>query len=139
LILVILGASIVLLVPSSPRITATFEIVPVNGYSAKLKVDYSTYDKVSIGAAWGSTRNTPVLTLVSGSQGVFLVHVTVTYGLEVIASTPTPFSNLGTGLYQVTVTFFPRQETAGVPYAFTISLFRNTSTLDSITFSVFPA
>jgi hypothetical protein len=104
----------------------------------KLKLDYSSYEKVSIGIALGSTRDTPILTLISASQGVFAVSVVVSYGGVVIGSTPTPFSNLGNGLYQVTVTFFPKQESAGVPYSFTMLLSQNGSTLDHILFDVFP-
>jgi hypothetical protein len=138
LIIVILGASIVLLLPSSPRISVTFEVLPVDTYSAKLKLDYANYEKVSLGIALGSARGTPVLTL-TAVQGTFALNIVVTYSGEVIASNPTPYTGIGNGLYQTTVTFLPRQEPAGVPYSFTISLLRDSTTVDHISFDILPS
>lgn len=137
-IVVLIGVTLTVNMPVSPRITVTLAIErPQSWAPPKISFISSAYDRIPIGAALAAQRDTPILALVSGVSGTYVLTIEITYRQQKTASAG--FPNIGTGTYQISVFHFPRaEENKDIPYVAKIALFEGTQRLQDLTVNIYP-
>ena len=144
IILVLLVAVVtVTSVPISPSISVSFSVKTVaptyysNPSTVQLSLLSVSYQKVSFATYYSSQRDTLLLTGSVAQSGSYTLTANVTYGGNAVSS-PTPFSSIGDGVYQLKVTYFPRAEQANVPYVFGLEVSAN-GIMYPLTIDVYPS
>jgi len=134
LIILILGTGFLLMAPLSPRITVT---VAIERPMPKLSILLGNYEKIPVGTALAATRDTPLLTVLSGTVGHYTLDFHVNYRETKLSNAS--FSALGEGTYQIKVTYLRTpDETKGTPYVVMLTLWEDGIKQQESRIDIFP-
>jgi len=121
-LIIILVVVTISFLPVSPSMTLTFEVKTQVGYpqATTVAVLSTSYQKISFMTYFVSERDTLLLTPTTGQTGAYVLDIAVTYaGVQISSGN---FSDIGDGVYQLKVNYFPRSEQRDIPYQLEIRL-----------------
>jgi hypothetical protein len=138
ILVIILVFALFAFLPVSPSMTLTFEVKTQTNYPQTITVGVLStyYQKISFVAYFVSERDTLLLTPTTGQPGTYALQIMVKYsGVQISLG---DFSNIGDGVYQLKVNYFPRSEQRAVPYQVDITLIASGKSYP-VTALVFPS